>query len=179
MLRRVKSFVFAYSQRRKIPRVLGILTNRKNFCCVMVESKVATDVSCPKHFELTNQLTAWKWALLEEQPVLQLVKNFSAFYGTLSSITVFITVARLFISWTKPIQSTPAYSIFSKIQILSIHLCLRLPSGLFHSGFPTIVLHTLFIKFEECKLWSSSLCSSLQPPITSSIFGPNNSSRYS
>jgi hypothetical protein len=26
---------------------------------------------------------------------------------------------------------------------------------------------------EECKLWSSSLCSFLHPPITPSLFGPN------
>jgi hypothetical protein len=31
----------------------------------------------------------------------------------------------------------------------------------------------LIILGEECKLWSSSLCSFLQPPVTSSLFGPN------
>jgi hypothetical protein len=31
----------------------------------------------------------------------------------------------------------------------------------------------LLILGEEYKLWSYSLCSFLQPPITSSIFGPN------
>jgi hypothetical protein len=31
----------------------------------------------------------------------------------------------------------------------------------------------LIILREEYKLWSSSLCSFLQPPVTSSLFGPN------
>jgi hypothetical protein len=38
------------------------------------------------------------------------------------------------------------------------------------------VLHALPISSplgEEYKLWSSSLCSFLQPPVTSSLFGPN------
>jgi hypothetical protein len=31
----------------------------------------------------------------------------------------------------------------------------------------------LIILGEDCKLWSSSLCSFLQPPVTLSLFGPN------
>jgi hypothetical protein len=71
------------------------------------------------------------------------------------------------------------------------HLLLDLPSGLFHSGFPTNNLHslvsspiratcpahlilldlTILITLgEEYKLWSSSLCSFLQPPVSSSLY---------
>jgi hypothetical protein len=80
------------------------------------------------------------------------------------------------------------------ILILSSHLCLGVPSGLFPSGFPTTILYapllshiratcpahlilldliTRIMTGEEHRSQSSSLCSLLRSPVTSSHLGPN------
>jgi len=41
-----------------------------------------------------------------------------------------------------------------------------------HPSYP-LDLITLTMYDEACKLWSSSICSLLQPPVTSSLLGPN------
>jgi hypothetical protein len=95
----------------------------------------------------------------------------------------------------KPDQSSPYHTSYLRsILILSTHLRLGLSSGPFPSGFPTNTLYAFFcyliratcpahlilpdfifliIHCEEYKVWSSSLCSFLQPPVTSSLSGPN------
>jgi hypothetical protein len=97
--------------------------------------------------------------------------------------------------YPEPDQSTPSHPLsLRSILILSTHLCLGLPSGLLPSGFHTNILYAflfspiratchahliildliiLIILEEEYKLWSFSLCTFLQPPVTSSLFGPN------
>ena len=94
-----------------------------------------------------------------------------------------------------PIQSIyPHPTSWRSILIISTHLRLGLPSGIFPSGFPTKALYTpfsspiratcpahlIFLDFitrailgEEYKSFSSSLCSLLQSPVTSSLVGPN------
>jgi len=88
-------------------------------------------------------LTPWCRVLLEQLTGLQLVKKFPAFYGTRRFITALTSVRHLSLSWASPIQSTyPHPASWKSILILSTHLQLGLPSGLFPSGFPTKPLYT-------------------------------------
>jgi hypothetical protein len=91
------------------------------------------------------------------------------------------------LSWARSIQSISSHTLsLTSILIFSTHLCLGLPSGLFPSSFHTNTLYafllsticatwpaclilldliTLIMLGEEYKLWSSSLCSFLHPPL--------------
>jgi hypothetical protein len=118
-------------------------------------------------------VTAWSWALLENPPVAQLLKNFPTFYGTRMFITVFTRALHWSLSWARSIQSIPPHSMSVRtFLILSSQVCLGLPSGPFPSGFPTKFLYAsvsatcpaylifidlmiLIILGEECKLRSS------------------------
>ena len=83
-------------------------------------------------------LTPWCRVLLEKLTGLQLVKKFPSFYGTRRFITALTSVRHLYVPWASPIQSTyPRPISWRSILILSTHLRLGLPSGLFPSGFPT------------------------------------------
>ena len=84
----------------------------------------------------TYLLTPWCRVLLEKLTGLQLVKKFPAFYGTRKFITALTSVRHLSLSCASPIQSTyPHPTSWRSILILSTHLPLGLPSGLFPSGF--------------------------------------------
>ena len=88
-------------------------------------------------------LTPWCRVLLEKLTGLQLVKKFPAFYGTRRFITALTSVRHLSLSWARPIQSIYPHPISRRsILILSTHLRLGLPSGLFPYGFPTKTLYT-------------------------------------
>ena len=94
------------------------------------------------NFYLTYLLTPWCRVVLEKLTGLQLVKKFPAFYGTRRFLTALTSVRHLSLSWDSPIQSTyPHPTSWRSILILSTHLRLGLPSGLFPSGFPTKALY--------------------------------------
>ena len=95
-----------------------------------------------KHY-LLYLLTAWCRVLLEKLTGLQLVKKFPTFHGTRRFITALTSVPHLSLSWANPIQFIyPHPTSWRSILILSTHLCLCLPIGLFPSGFPTKILYT-------------------------------------
>ena len=133
---------------------------------------------------LVYLLTPWCRVLLQKLSGLQLVKKFPAFHGTRKFITALTSVRQLSLSWVSPIQSIyPHPTSWRSILILSTHLRLDLPSGLFPSSFPhqdpvhplsspiraTCPAHLILLDFiirtilgEEYKSFSSSLCS---PPL--------------
>ena len=143
----------------------------------------------PNTYVLTPQCRV----LLEKLTGLQLVKKFPEFHGTLRFITALTSVCHMSLSWVSPIQSIYPHPTSQRSNlILSTHLCLGLPSGLFPSGFSTKTLYTplsspicatypahlILLDFitrtilgEEYKSFSSSLCSLLHSPFTSSHLG--------
>ena len=141
------------------------------------------------HTLLTYLLTPWFRVLPEQLTGLQLVKKFPVFHTTRRFITALTSVRHLSLPWASPIQSIyPHPTSWRSILILSTHLRLSLPSGLFPSGFLTKILYTplsspigttcpthlILLDFitrtilgEEYKSFSSSLCNLLQSSVTS------------
>jgi hypothetical protein len=88
-------------------------------------------------------LTPWCRVLPEQLTGLQLVKKFPEFHGTRRFITALTSVRHLSVSWASPIQSKyPHPTSWRSSLILSTHLRLGLPIGLFPSVFPTKTLYT-------------------------------------
>jgi hypothetical protein len=137
----------------------------------------------------SKRCTSWSGVLLEKLPGFQLVKKFPAIYGTRRLITAFTSFCQLSLFWASSIQTIhPHPTSWRSVLVLSCHLRLCLPSGLFPSGFPTKTLYTLllspvratlpvyiiFLCFtcitrtilgEEYRSFSSSQCSFLHSPM--------------
>jgi hypothetical protein len=72
------------------------------------------------------------WALLEKLPIMQLLKNFPAFYRTRRFIAMFTRALHWSLSWARSIQCIPSKSnSLRSTLILSTHLRLGFPSGAF------------------------------------------------
>jgi hypothetical protein len=70
---------------------------------------------------------------------VQILKNFPTLHGARRFITVFIRALHGPLSRVRSIQSTSLHPTSPRtFLILSTHLRLGLPSGLFPSGFPTV-----------------------------------------
>jgi hypothetical protein len=97
-------------------------------------------------------------ALLEKPAVAQLLKNFTIFYGTRRLINASIRALHWSQSSARSIQSIPPRPISPRsILILSTHLRIGRPSGLFPSGYPTNILYAfLFSLFVQLALPISS-----------------------
>jgi hypothetical protein len=92
---------------------------------------------------LTYLLTPWCRVLLEKLTGFAASKEIPRIYGTRKFITVLTSVRHLSLSWARSIQSPqPPPTSWRFLLILSSHLRLGLPSGLFPSGFPTKTLCT-------------------------------------
>jgi len=144
---------------------------------------------------ITHSLTPYSTVLLEKLTVSQPVKKFPTFYETRWFITTFTSARQLSLSWASSIQSIPPHpTSWRSILIVSSHLRLGLPSGLFPSDSPTKTLympflstiratcfaHLILLYFvtrtifgKQYRLLSSSLCNFLHSPVTSSLLDPN------
>ena len=159
---------------------------------VVAVSQLSISWSC---LLITYLFTTWSRVLLQKLTGSQPVKNFPAFCGTRRFITAFTSARHLSLSLASSIQSMPPHpTSWISFLILPSHLRLGLLSGHFPSGFPTEILYTsllspiratcpahlILLDFiartifgEQYRSLSSSLCSFLHSPVTSSLLGPN------
>jgi hypothetical protein len=124
----------------------GILINEFRFICVCLLKLTWVEfLALPypisaydirEKYDLLK-LTVWSWALPERPLDVRPLDSFPTFYGTRRFNTEFTRALHLFLSLARPIHSTSPHPTSPRsILILSTHLRLGLPSGLFPSVFP-------------------------------------------
>jgi hypothetical protein len=92
---------------------------------------------------LTYLLIPWSRVLLEKLTGSAASQEIPRIFETRNLITVLTSARHLSLSWANSIQSPqPPPTSWSSILILSSHLRLGLPNGLFPSGFPTRTMCT-------------------------------------
>ena len=104
-------------------------------------------IGCPEtsviNYHYIYLLTPWSRVLLEKLTGSPASQEIPRIFGTRRFITVLTNARHLSLSWANSIQSSqPLPTSWRSILILSSHLRLGLPSGLFPSGFPTRTLYT-------------------------------------
>ena len=113
----------------------GLLTNQVNKCWL--------HVGISTMFTVTYLLTPWSTVLLEKLTGSAASQEIPRIFGNRRFLTVTTSARHLSLPWANSTQSPqlPPTS-WRSILILSSHLCLGLPNGLFPSGFPTRTLCT-------------------------------------
>ena len=122
---------------------MGLLTKIIEFCIkLMSESMIHTALHII-HRVITYLLTPWSRVLLEKLTGSAASQEIPPIFGTRRFLTVLTSARHLPLSRANSIQFSqhPPTSRRS-ILILSSHLSLGLPNGLFPSGFPTRTLCT-------------------------------------
>ena len=175
--------------------MLEMLTTHSTEAAVKQDAETARWQATHLEVSCTHSLTPRSRVLLEKLTGSAASQEIPRFFGTRRFITVLTSARHLSLFWANSIQSPqPPPTSWRSILILSSHLRLGLPNGLFPSGFPTRTLYTplpypihatcpvhlILLDFttraifgKEYRSLSSSLCNFLHSPVTSSLIGPN------
>ena len=105
---------------------------------VTVSSGITAE--CVTLFSWCNWLTPLS-RIYTEKLTRRPLDQFLTFCGTRRFIAAFTSTRHLHLSWARAIQPMPPHPTSWASLILSFHLCLGLPSGLFPSGFRTKTLY--------------------------------------